>query len=393
MIRHPILIFIVLAGIEAFVLWVSGHARARKYFRFLPAVFWVYFLPMLASSAGWLDTQSPLYSLTVTYGLPASLFLLLLGVDLPAIARLGRVGILMFLSGSLGIMAGTVISFALFRPVVGDVFWSGFGALSASWTGGSANMIAVKEAAGVPDEVYLPMVVVDTLVPYVWMGLLVSVSAGQKMFDSFNRADPRLLEDIRRRVSGTVSSARAVCPRTKNIVLLGALASAVSGGLHYVTPMMPVVKGVVSPLTWTIILASLVGMAGSLTVLRRCESIGSTRVGYWVLYFVLTTVGAKADLSHLGTSLVLILAGFVIVLVHVIVLLIAARALKAPLMLAAAASQANVGGVASAPIVAEVYQPGSAAVGLLMAVLGNVIGTYLGIVTGQICRWVTLVFP
>ena len=145
MIQHPILILLVLVGIEAAVLSASGHPRTRHYFRFLPAVFWIYFLPMLISSAGLIDAKSPLYGLVTTYGLPASLFLLLLGVDLKAIAQLGRTAVLMFLFGSLGIMLGTTLSFAIFRPFVGDVFWMGFGALSASWTGGSANMVAVKD--------------------------------------------------------------------------------------------------------------------------------------------------------------------------------------------------------------------------------------------------------
>ena len=159
--------------------------------------------------------------------------------------------------------------------------------------------------------------------------------------------------------------------------------------MQRVAQVLPAVEGVISSFAWTIILVSTLGLAGSLTPLRRCEALGSTRIGYYLLYFVLTTIGAKASVSHLGASAVLIAAGVVIILVHAAVLLIAARLLKAPMMLIATASQANVGGVASAPVVAEIYQPGLASIGLLMAILGNIIGTYLGIVVGQICRWMT----
>ncbi|OGX10172.1 MAG: hypothetical protein A2Y05_04455, partial [Omnitrophica WOR_2 bacterium GWA2_53_43] len=363
--------------------------RAKKYFGFLPAVFWIYFLPMCVSSIGLIDAKSPLYGLVTTYGLPASLFLLLLGVDLPAIARLGRTAVLMFLAGSLGIMLGTALSFLIFRPFVGDMFWMGFGALSASWTGGSANMVAAKEALGTPDDVFLPMVVVDTVVPYVWMGFLVTMSTRQAVFDRWLRADRGVIDHIRRRMAG-VGQAQTVTLNVKNIILLLGLAFAASSGLQWVSQGLPVVTGVISPFAWTIILVSTAGLAGSLTPLRRCEARGSTKIGYYLLYFVLTTIGAKASIAHLGASAVLIAAGAMIILAHAAVLLTAARLLKAPMMLAAAASQANVGGVASAPVVAEIYQPGLAPIGLLMAVLGNIIGTYLGIIVGQICRWVTL---
>ncbi len=388
MIRHPFLILLVLLSVEIAVLSAAAHPRTKKYFRFLPAVFWIYFLPMCVSSLGIIDAKSPLYGVVTTYGLPASLFLLLLGVDLPAIARLGRTAVLIFLAGSLGIMLGTALSFSIFRPFVGDMFWMGFGALSGSWTGGSANMVAVKEALGTPDDVFLPMVVVDTIVPYVWMGFLVSASTGQAAFDRWLRADRGVIDHIRQRMGG-VGQARIATLNVKNIALLAGFAFAVSAGLQRAAQVLPTAEGIISSFAWTIILVSTAGLAGSLTPLRRCEALGSTRVGYYLLYFVLTTIGAKASVSHLGASAILIAAGVVIILVHAAVLLIAARLLKAPMMLVATASQANVGGVASAPVVAEIFQPGLAPIGLLMAILGNIIGTYLGIIVGQICRWIT----
>ncbi len=389
MIQHPFLIFLILLAIEAAILSAAAHPRAKRYFRFLPAVFWIYFLPMCVSSIGLIDAKSPLYGLVTTYGLPASLFLLLLGVDLTAIARLGRTAVLMFFIGSAGIMLGTTLSFLIFRPFVGDVFWSGFAALSASWTGGSANMIAVKEALGTPDDVFLPMVVVDTIVPYVWMGLLVTASTRQAAFDHWLRADRGVIEDIRKRMAG-VGAAQKVTLSAENIFLITAFAFAVSAGVRQAARVFPTAAGIMSFSAWTIILASMLGLAGSLTPLRRCEARGSTKIGYYLLYFALTTIGAKASIAHLGASAVLIAAGVVIILVHAAVLLIAARLLKAPAMLVAAASQANVGGVASAPVVAEIYKPGLASIGLLMAILGNIVGTYLGIIVGQICRRVTL---
>lgn len=389
MIEHPVLIVLILLIIEVIVLTAAGHPRTQKYFHFLPGVFWIYFLPMLISSAGLIDNKSPLYGLVTTYGLPASLFLLLLGVDLKGIARLGRTAVLMFLAGSFGIMLGTALSFALFRSIVGEEFWSGFGALSGSWTGGSANMVAVKEALGTPDDIFLPMVVVDTVVPYVWMGLLVAASTWQGAFDRWNRSDRSVLDRLQQRMREAQEKAR-VTLNLKNVFIIALLAAVVSGAMQLFSSALPAVAGVVTKFTWTIILVSVAGLAASLTPLRRCEAMGSTKIGYYLLYFVLTTIGAKASIAHLQASLLLIVCGVVIILVHAVILLAAARWLRAPLMLAATASQANVGGVASAPVVAEIYQPGLGSIGLLMAILGNIIGTYLGIATGQICRWMTV---
>ena len=117
-------------------------------------------------------------------------------MDIKAISRLGPSALIMFFAGSFGIMLGIVISFVVFKPLVGPAFWSGFGALAASWTGGSANMIAVKEALNTPDAVFMPMVIVDTVVPYTWMGILVAFAVHQKGFDAFNRSDRTILDDL-----------------------------------------------------------------------------------------------------------------------------------------------------------------------------------------------------
>jgi uncharacterized membrane protein len=201
MIRDPFLIVCVLLAIEAIVLFIDGQERFKKYFSVIPHVFWIYFIPMIVSSAGIIDAKSPVLGLITQHLLPASLFLLLLPVDLKSIIRLGAPALLMMCAGSLGIVLGTVVSFLLLHKIVGQQFWSGFGALCGSWTGGSANMIAVKEALKTPDNVFLPMVVVDTIVPYAWMGLLVVLVSLQAAFDKWNRSDTRILDDLKKRMA------------------------------------------------------------------------------------------------------------------------------------------------------------------------------------------------
>ncbi|HQP09977.1 MAG TPA: DUF819 family protein [Candidatus Omnitrophota bacterium] len=377
-------IIIVLAGLQTLVMSLAGHRRFARYFTFLPSVFWIYFLPMLASTGGLIDPQHPVYGVITKNILPASLFLLLLGVDIKAIIGLGPKALAMMLCGSAGIMLGTVITFTLFKSIVGEPMWAGFGALSASWIGGSANLVAVKEVLSTPDEVFLPMVIVDTIVPYFWMGILVSAVGLRPLFDRFTGTDPNVLEKFRQNsVSGSSGPGRFSFGMAVMI-----LAIAFAGGFAAIniSRYLPEIKDVISTYAWTVILASLFGLAFSLTPARQLEKRGSNRIGYILLYFVLASIGAKASLSNISASFTLIAAGFLIVFIHATVLLVAARLLRAPMFLAAVASQANIGGVASAPIVAEVYQPGLASVGILLAVFGGILGTYLGILTGHLCH-------
>jgi uncharacterized membrane protein len=311
--------------------------------------------------------------------------LLLLPVDLRAILRLGPTALAMFFIGAAGIMAGTVLAFALFKPLVGHAFWSGFGALSGSWSGGSANMIAVKEALAVPDAVFAPMVIVDTVVPYLWMGLLIAMVGLQPAFDRWNRADRGILDHLGERAATHVASCGG--QRTLGGIALALLvALAGSGAAHLIAGELPEIRDMVTSYTWTIMVVSLIGILLSFTAVRDLERTGATRTGYDLLYFVLTAIGARASVASIGSALVLIAAGLLIVAIHAAVLLAGARLLKAPMFLVAAASQANIGGVASAPVVAEVYHPGLASVGLLLAILGNIVGTWLGIVCAQLCR-------
>jgi uncharacterized membrane protein len=149
---------------------------------------------------------------------------------------------------------------------------------------------------------------------------------------------------------------------------------------------LPLIPDLITSYTWTIMIVSLIGVLLSFSPVRNLERSGATRTGYDLLYFVLTAIGAKASVASIGSALVLIAAGMVIVAVHAAVLLAGARLMRAPMFLVAAASQANIGGVASAPVVAEVYHPGFASVGLLLAILGNIVGTWLGILCAQLCR-------
>ncbi|MFA5363363.1 MAG: DUF819 family protein [Candidatus Omnitrophota bacterium] len=386
MIKNPVLVVIFLLGIEAGVLFISSRPRCRKYFSVLPSIFWMYFLPMVFSTAGLIDSQSQVYKLIAAYVLPMSLVLLLLSADLSAIARLGRQALMMMLAGTLGIMIAVPLVFTFFKPLVGPAMWPGFGALSASWTGGSANMIAVREALRVPSEVFTPMVLVDTVVPYVWMALLVSLAGFQKAFDRWNRVDKKIFEVLAHQTAGIKVEKKTVLDKRgiAMVFFVGIAGVLFSAAL---AQQMPSFGNVFTPAAWRVILASALGVVLSLTPLKKLERYGTDPIGYFLLFFVLVSIGAGARLVNIGTSLVLIMAGFCIVIIHGVIVLGVSRLIRAPFFLVVVSSQANIGGVASAPVVAGVYQPHLSYVGLLLAVFGNIIGTYVGIITGYVCRY------
>ncbi|MFH0985564.1 MAG: DUF819 family protein [Candidatus Omnitrophota bacterium] len=383
MIHNPAGIFAILALIVAGIVFYSEHPGTRGFFKFPPALFWIYFLPMLVSGLGVLPQQNAIYAKITGTALPAGLILLLISTDMKAILKLGRPALLMMFTGSLGIMIGAPLVVMFLKSWLPADAWSGFGALSASWTGGSANMIAVKEAIHTPDAVFFPMIVVDTVVAYSWMGLLILLEGFQRTYDQWNHSDLRVVEELARKSALADTGAKKFNFRYLPLILAAAFGGA------WISNKLAGILGDGSS-GWTIILASTLGILLSFTSLRRLECHGASRVGYLLLFLVLTSIGARASLSGILSAPVLILGGVALVLIHAAFLFVVSRVARIPLCLVATASQANIGGPASAPIVATAYEPALAPVGLLLGILGNVMGTYLGLITSQLCKWVSL---
>lgn len=380
MIRSPAGILYVLALIVAGIVFFSEAPRTRKFFKFPPPLFWIYFLPMIVSGAGVLPVQHAIYPKITSAVLPAGLILLLISTDIKAILKLGRPALLMMFTGSAGVMLGAPLVVMLFKPWLPADAWSGFGALSASWIGGSANMIAVKEAIHTPDAVFFPMIVVDTVVAYSWMGLLILLEGFQKTYDRWNRSDLCVVEELARKIAGSDVGTNKLSVQYLPLIL------AVAFGGSWISNKLAGVLGNGS-FAWTIILATTLGILLSFSSLRKLELHGASRIGYLFLFLVLTSIGARASLSGIFSAPLLIVAGMVLVLIHALFLFTVSRIARIPLCLVATASQANIGGPASAPIVAAAYEPALAPVGLLLGILGNVMGTYLGLITSQLCKW------
>lgn len=382
-ISDPTALFAFLASILGVVFWLSTLPRFSKVFEILPPIIWAYFLPMITTTLSITPSESVTYDWMSKYLLPFSLFLLMITVDVPAILRMGRIALIMMLVGTLGIVIGGPISYLLFSGFFPPEAWKGFAALSGSWIGGTANMVAIQQSVGTPDAALGPIIVVDTVVGYGWMGVLIFLSAFQKRFDRWVGADTRTMDHLNTQLLKLDTSRRPA----------GTADLAVIVGLAMAAAVLSVVLGNKSPAigdptiishgTWTVLISVSAGLILSFTRLRKLEQPGASRVGYLALYLLLTSIGAKADLTAVLEAPLYLMAGFVWISIHVLLLFLAAKVFKAPLFFVATGSMANVGGAVSAPIVASVYMPAMAPVGLLMAVAGYVLGIYAALG----CAW------
>ena len=380
-----ILTFLIL--IIGLVYWLSSIAKLSKFFRFFTPVLWIYFLPMLATTFGILPSESPVYTWIRRHCLPVSLILLLLSANLPTIARLGGKAILTMLAGTFGIVIGGPIVLLLFKNSLPPQAWKGIAALSGSWIGGSANLVAISESVGTPESLLGPIIVVDTVVGYTWMGIVIALSSLQDRYDRWAQVDRSIIEDINQRMQEIDQSSR----RPLKFTDLTMMITVAFGGAYLCLELgqrLPQLGAVINSSAWTIILVTTLGLILSFTKLSRLEFAGASHLGNFFLFLLLASIGARADLKAIFQVLLFLPVGVIWIAIHASCLFLAGKLLKSPMFLIATSSQANIGGPVTAPIVASVYQGSLAPVGLLMAVFGSILGIYAGLLTAQLCYWV-----
>ncbi|MEM1057170.1 MAG: DUF819 family protein [Bacteroidota bacterium] len=390
LVTDPVQTAAVLCAVLAGVFALSRWKPVEKVFQILPPVIWVYFLPMLLSTFGVLqplqpgnealgteDYINPAYSLFSTILLPMALFLLMLTIDLKAIASLGRLALLMLLVGTFGIVIGGPIAYLAVGQFIGEPeAWKALAALSGSWIGGTANMVAIQESVGLGD--LGPIIVVDVVVGYGWMGILLFLAGYQKRFNTWVGADTSAMDRVDETLKQLDQTRRPVTIETGAVIIgLGIAAAVLSRVIGSSLPSLSIQgQTIISSGTWAVIIAVTVGLVLSFTRMRELEKDGASRLGYVALYLLLTGIGAQGNLAAVLDAPLYLLAGVIWLSVHIGLLFLAAKLLRAPLFFVATGSMANVGGAASAPIVAGVYHPAMAPVGLLMAVAGYVLGIY-----------------
>ena len=376
----------------------------QKFYMFVPSVLLCYFLPSLLNTFGLIDGEkSQLYYVASRYLLPACLVLLTISVDIKAIARLGSKAVVLFFTGTLGIVIGGPLALLLVATFVPDLLgvtgpdavWRGMTTVAGSWIGGSANQAAMKEIYGAGDQMFSAMVTVDIIVANLWMAVLLIMAANAKAIDAKTGADNSAIDALKAKVQD-FEAKHARIPSLTDIMLIVAVGMGVTGFAHLfadnVTPyFVENFPGLAkfsfhSSFFWMIVFASSVGVILSFTRLRELEGAGASRVGSAFLYILIATIGMKMDVTMIAETPVYFVIGVIWMLIHASLMLLVAKLIKAPLFYMAVGSQANVGGAASAPVVAAAFHPSLAPVAVMLAVLGYTVGTYMAWLCGQILQ-------
>ncbi len=389
----------LLMGVLALVFYTASSARSgwKKFYTYVPPLLLCYFLPaLLYWPLGLISGEvSELYTVASRYFLPASLILFCLSIDLKAVLNLGPKALIMFLTGTLGIVLGGPIALLVVLylmpgviPVTPDELWRGLSTIAGSWIGGGANQTAMKEIFEVADNLFGTMIIVDVVVANIWMGFLLYGASISNRLDQRLKADNSAIETLKNKVEAFSERVRRIPTTTDVFVLMGVAFGGVALshiGADVVTPWMSRhaetlnnlgLNSLTSSFFWLVVFATTLGFAASFTKLRELEGVGASRWGSVFIYFLVTTIGMKMNLGEVFNNLGLFAIGIVWMLVHVSLLLLVARLIRAPFFFVAVGSQANVGGAASAPIVASAFSPALAPVGVLLAVLGYAVGTY-----------------
>ncbi|MDC1534837.1 DUF819 family protein [Flavobacteriaceae bacterium] len=375
----------------------------HKFYKIVPGLLMCYFIPAIFNSFGIISSEeSQTYYIASRYLLPASLVLMTLSIDLKAIYNLGYKALIMFFTGTIGIIIGgplaiLILSFffpELFNGAGPDAIWRGLSTLAGSWIGGGANQAAMLEIFEYNPQKYGGMVLVDIIVANIWMAIILLGIGKKDRINKWLKADTSAIEELKEKVSSFTNNSNKNPSLTDYMVLLSIAFGSV-GLSHlgadiiseYLTTNFESVADKSSALSsfgskffWMITIATIYGILLSYTKAKNYEGIGASKIGSVFIYILVATIGMKMDLGSILDEPKLILIGVIWMAIHALLLIITAKIIKAPYFFLAVGSQANVGGAASAPVVAAAFHPSLATVGVLLAVFGYVVGTYGAIV-------------
>ena len=396
LIKNDAVVFGILMGILSFVLVTSNsnHPNWKKFYKYFPALLLCYFIPSVFNSLGIISGKdSNLYFVASRYLLPASLVLLTISVDLPAIKRLGSKAVIMFFTGTVGIVLGGPLSILLASMIAPDLVggqgpeavWRGFATVAGSWIGGGANQAAMKEIFDVGDSLFSAMIAIDVIVANIWMALLLYGTGVDDKINKWFDADVSSIDDLKLRMEQYKEQIMRI-PETNDTIKVLAVGFGITGIAHLgADTIAPAIMNAAPELArfsltsgffWLIVISTTFAILLSFTRLRELEGVGASRIGSIFIYILVATIGMKMDILSIFDNPSLFIIGLIWMTIHAMLLIIVAKIIKAPFFFLAVGSKANVGGAASAPILASAFHPSLAPVGVLLAVMGYAIGTY-----------------
>ena len=375
----------LLLFIASMLVYVEAQTKA-KLFEYLPAIVILYFTVMTLSTLGvWSKTPeiNSVYKGFKFNLLPAMIFLMLLQSDIRTILKLGKKILLTFFLASLSISLGFIVMFALMHSLFEDEAWKAFGALSGSWMGGTGNMVAIQSALELPDSKMGYVLLIDSIDYAIWVMILLALVPLAKQFNQWTKADGELLEKLGSTLDTTQEKQPIDFP---SLFMMLGLALMVSVLAQQLAPLLPTTSFLTNT-TWIVIFATLAGIVAGVTPLSKISS--AQPLANIMLYLIVALIASRANFSELSQAPLYIVAGFIIIVIHATIMVLFAKVFRLDLFSLGVASLANIGGVASAPILAGAYHKALIPVGVLMAMMGYIVGTFMGLGVANILHILT----
>lgn len=408
------IVFGLLMLLLGFVFHTSSKKQGfwKKFYGVVPALLMCYLLPAIFSSLNiispeWteigangevISKESSVYFIASRYLLPAALVLMTISIDLKALFNLGPKALIVFLAGTVGIILGgpiAILIVSIFSPeTVGgngfDAVWRGLSTLAGSWIGGGANQAAMLEIFKYNQEKYGAMVLVDIVVANIGMAFLLFGIGKKEAINKWLKADNSSIQELQDKVSDYQESVKRT-PSLNDYIIITAIAFGSVGLSHWGSQLCAsffstTFEAVNDPTSfastfggtffWMVTIATILGIALSFSPLKKYEGAGASKIGSVFIYILVASIGMKMDLGSVLDNPGLIVVGIIWMLIHFIIIFGVAKLIRAPYFFIAVGSQANVGGAASAPVVASAFHSSLASVGVLLAIFGYVAGTY-----------------
>ena len=390
------IVFGILMSILGFVFITSTSKKPLwvKFYKYVPALLLCYFIPSIFNSLGIISgNSSNLYFVASRYLLPTSLALLTISIDLKEIRKLGSKALILFFTGTAGIIIGGPIAIlivlsinpALIAGSDIDSVWRGLSTVAGSWIGGGANQAAMKEVFQVDNEIFSAMVAVDVIVANIWMAFLLYGAGINDKIDNWLQADSSSINVLKNKIEAYQAQILKI-PNTADTIKVLSIGFGITAVAHFCADLIapwifqnaPLLAkfSLTSKFFWLIVISTTLAVFLSFTKARELEGVGASRIGSVFIYILVATIGMKMNVLAIFDNPGLFIVGLIWMMIHAGMLISVAKFIKAPFFFMAVGSQANVGGAASAPIVASAFHPSLAPVGVLLAVLGYAMGTY-----------------
>lgn len=382
MIQDGFMYISVLVALAASMVFVEKKFGKTKFMKFIPGIVLIYIGAALMQTFGLFESNestNAAYSNVRWALLPAMLFLMLLKCDIRVVAKLGPRILGSFAVAVISIAAGFILVYAVLQSFYVEDTWKAFGALTGSWTGGSANMVALQSILEVPETIFGYALMMDTINYAVWVMFMFWLVPFAGKFNKWTKADTSFTNSININTDNITDDQGAKFEHILYLLGIGLLVSSLSS---FIADQLPVIGDIINGTTWTIIIASVLGLIFALTPLSRIP--GTFDVSNVMLYIIVALIASHSDFSNITQAPIYIISGFLIMGVHLVIMLALGKLFKLDLFTLGIASLANIGGMASAPMLAAAYNKALIPVGVIMALMGSFLGTYFGMAIAKI---------